>query len=218
MLNQLPRPLLIFLVLAAGIAGIFLFQAPHSVCSSQLEILKQSQSGKLFPRVTKNAQRSPLYARLVENCKTGNSPGACYELFSLLRKLNQDLLGSPSECLIPFGEVPEIQKALKEGVQLMIQLAWGEKPPEAGLAKFNWMETSDLVLYCRLKDMNLKIYGEQTWQALRVATYKKLPGEAQIFQDGMCTNCERIKNASQVLSEEEIWVRSLFSLRCEQFL
>jgi len=218
MLNQIPRPLLVFLVFAIGIGAFFFIREPHTVCNSQLLILKESQQGRLFPRVTKNAQRSALYPRLVENCKTGNSPGSCYEFFTLLRKLNQALLGSPQECLVPFGEVPEIQKALKEGVQLMIQLAWGEKPPAAGLAKFNWMETSDLVLYCRLKQLNLQIYGEENWQNLRLATYKKLPGEAQIFQDGICTNCERIKNASQVLSDEEIWVRSLFSLRCEQFL
>lgn len=218
MLSQIPRPLLVFLVLAIGIALFFFIQEPHSVCNSQLAILKESQGGQIFPKVGKTSQRPPIYSRLVENCKTGNSPGSCYEYFSLLKKLYQDLMGSPQECLQPFGALPEVQRALKEGVQLIVQLAWGEKPPERGLAKFNWMETSDLALYCRLRDLNLKVYGEEAWQSLRLGTYKKLPGEAQIFQDGQCANCERIKKAPEILSDEEIWARSLFSLRCEQFL
>lgn len=218
LMDQIPRPLIVIFVLAAGIATFFFIKEPASLCNSQIEIFKQSQAGAIFPRVMKSAQRPALYPRLVDNCKTGNSPGACYELFSLLRKLNQDLRGSPQECLVPFGEIPQVKKALTEGVQLMIQLAWGEKPPEEGLSKFHWMETSDLALYCQLRDLNFKIYGDEAWTLLRKSTYAKLPGEAQIFQDGQCVNCETIKSAPQALSEEEIWVRSLFSLRCEQFL
>lgn len=218
MLNHLPRPILVFLILAAGIGLFFVIQEPHSVCNSQLVIFRESQQGQIFPRTTATSQRPALYPRLVENCKIGNSSGACYELFSLLKKLNQDLRGGPQECLKPFGQLTEVKRALKESTQLMIQLAWGERPPDAGLEKYNWFETPDLVLFCRLKDLNLKIYGEEEWVQLRQGTYNKLPGETQVFQDGICSNCEIIKKAPQVLSEEEIWVRSLFSLRCEQFL
>ncbi len=217
MLDQIPRPLLVFGVLAAGIAMFFVIQEPHSVCMSQLPVFQESQQGQIFPRQGKTSQRPALYPRLVENCKVGNSPGACYELFNLLRKLVRDLHGSPNECLLPFGEVPEVKKALVEGTRLMVQLAWGDRPPEKVIEKFGWLEASDLSLFCQLKDTMIKIYGDADWDAFRLATHPTLPGEAQIIQDGIFANCEIIKKADAVLSSEEIWLRSLFSLRCEQF-
>lgn len=216
-MNQIPRPLFVFGVLALGIAAFFFIQEPHSVCTSQLPVFKESQAGLIFPRPGKTSERPAIYPRLVENCKIGNSPGACYELFNLLRKLTRDLHASPNECLLPFGEVPQVKKALREGTLLMIQLAWGDRPPEKGLAKFGWLEASDLSLFCQLKDTMLKIYGEEAWESFRLASHAQLPGEAQIIQDGVCANCATIKKASEVLSAEEIWLRSLYSLRCEQF-
>lgn len=216
-MNQIPRPLLVFGVLALGIAMFFFIQEPHSVCMSQLPVFQESQAGQIFPRPGKNSERPAIYPRLVENCKIGNSPGACYELFNLLRKLVRDLNGAPEECLLPFGEVVEVKKALTEGTLLIVQLAWGDKPPEQGIAKFGWLEASDLSLFCQLKDTMIKVYGEPEWEGFRQATHGKLPGEAQIIQEGICANCEIIKKANQVFSGEEIWLRSLFSLRCEQF-
>lgn len=217
MLNQIPRPLLVFLVLSIGIALFFVIQKPQSVCTSQLVIFQESQQGQIFPRQGKTSLRPAIYPRLIENCKVGNAPGACYELFNLLRKLVRDLNGSPNECLIPFGEVDEVKRALYQGTRLIVQAAWGERPPDQGISKFGWMETSDLALFCQLKDVMIKIYGEPEWEIFRLATHHELPGEAQIIKDGTCLNCDQIKKAADVLSAEDIWVRSLFSLRCEQF-
>lgn len=217
MLNQIPRPLLVFLVLSIGIALFFVIQKPQSLCTSQLVIFQEGQQGQIFPRQGKASVRPAIYPRLVENCKIGNSPGACYELFNLLQKLVRDLNGSPNECLVPFGEVGEVKRALIGSTRLIIQAAWGSRPPEQGAARFGWMESSDLALFCQLKDMINKIYGEPEWEAFRLATYNQLPGEAQVIKDGACLNCDQIKKAPEVLSAEEIWARSLFSLRCERF-
>lgn len=217
MLDQIPRPLLVFLVLSVGIALFFVIQKPQSLCDSQFEIFKESQQGQIFSRQGKTSLRPAIYPRLVENCKIGNGPGACYEFFNLLRKLIRDLNGSQSECLVPFGKVDEVKRALFEGTRLIVQAAWGDQPPEKGVAKFGWMETSDLALFCQLKEMIIKIYGELEWDTFRLATHNKLPGEAQIIKDGICLNCDQIKKAPEILSVEEIWARSLFSLRCEQF-
>jgi len=218
MLERIPRPLLVFGALLIGVALIFLIQEPHTVCTSQLEVLKEAQAGQIFPRKTEKSERPAIFPRLIENCKIGNSPGACYELFTLLRKLARDLNGSPQECLVPFGEVDEVKRALVQGTRLMIQLAWGDRPPEAGAAsRFGWLEAPDLALFCQLKTTFLRLYGTEGWEEFRLATPTKLPGEEQVLEGGKCLNCDHLKMASDVFSPEEVWVRSLFSLRCDQY-
>lgn len=213
MLDRIPRPVLVFLVLAVGIFLFFQIQQPHSVCDSQFDIFRESEAGRIFPRKIKTAERAAVYPRLVNDCKIGNSPGACYELFSLLRKLIVDLKAAPQECLVPFGEKPEIRKALIEGVELIVQLAWGDRPPENSSNKFSWLEISDLSLFCQLKGLNLQIFGEGQWEKFRLRASANLPGEVAL----PIAPPPPVRKASEVLSPEEIWVRSLFSLRCENY-
>ncbi len=217
MLDRIPRPLLVFAVLLIGVGMLFVIQKPHSVCDNQLVLFKEAQAGTLYPRVVKaNSQRPAIFPRLLDNCKIGNSPGACFELFTSLRKFLRDLNGSPQECLVPFGEVPEVRSALTKGSELLVMLAWGAQPPDP-LSKLGWLETLDLSLYCQLKSAYLKVYGSEAWDQFRQATQAKLPGEAEQMKDGQCVNCENLKRAPAVLTAEEIWTRSLFSLRCDQF-
>lgn len=217
MLNNLPRPVIVFGTLFIGVILFFVIQKPHSVCDSQLEVFRESQKGQIFTYKVKNSNRPALYPRVVEACRMGNSSGACYEMFSILKKLMRDLNASPQECLVPFGEVAEVKKALNEGTQIVVQLAWGEKPPENAFSKFGWFQTADIGLFCSLKSTYLRVYGESGWNKFRLATHKKLPGEASVYENGACLNCEYKKMANEKLSDEEIWVKSLFSVRCDQF-
>ncbi len=222
MLDQIPRPILVFLVLTAGIFLFFIIKTPHTVCDSQFEVFQESQAGNIYPRKIKTAERAAIYPRLVNECKIGNSSGACFELFKLLRKLILDLKAAPAQCLVEFGAKPEVKKALFESTRLLVQLAWGDRPPENSTNKFSWLEISDLSLFCQLKALNLQTYGEAEWEQFRLATGPTLPGEvqpfeSQIIENGVCTNCDKVRKAPDVLTSEEIWVRSLFSLRCESY-
>lgn len=217
MLDQIPRPLLVFGALLLGVGLFFIIQEPHSVCMSQQEVFTQAQAGQIFPKVTEKSQRSAIFPRVVENCKIGNSPGACYELFTLVRKLMRDLNASPQECLVPFGEIPEVKGAIQQSALLMVQLAWGEAPPEQGMSRLGWFEPPDLALFCQMKATYLRLYGEESWDEFRTVAAQRLPGEAQVIEKGTCLNCDYLKKASDVFSAEEIWVRSLFSLRCDQY-
>ncbi len=218
MLNQIPRPLLVFAALLTGIFLIFLIQEPHSVCNSQLETFKLAQAGLTYPRENEGKTRPAAFDRLLETCKMGNSPGACYELFVLLKKVNRDLEASPQECLPELGSAPEIQRALVKGLQLMVQIAWGDRPPEAGgSAKTAWLEATDLALYCQLKANYMKAYGQEEWENFRLSVQQTLPGEAPILENGQCLNCQTMKKASEALSPEEIWSKSLFSVRCDLY-
>lgn len=218
-IDKIPKPLLVAIVLIFGVGAFFLIQAPHSVCTNQMDQFRESQLGFLFPKKVKNSVRPAIFSLQMENCKVGNSPGACFELFGGLRKMVRDLNTSSNECLASYADVAEVRESLGKGVELIARLAWGNKPPELGMEKFGWMEPLDLALFCQLKISYLKIFGEEGLESLRLATYAKLPGEPEIYaDDGACINCELRKSALQAFSAEEIWARSLFSFRCERVM
>jgi hypothetical protein len=216
-LKKSSRSLLIFSVLVGGVLFFFLAQKPHSVCDSQIEVFMESERGSLYSQEIKGQRRGPMFGRQMEACKAGNSPGACYELFALLRRVLRDLDAAPQQCLSEMGSVEHLKPALFEGLELMVLLAWGRQPPEAGMQKFGWLETSDLALFCSLKRKINQIFGETAYEKLRIELQNKLPGESVVMREGLCVNCENRRTANETLSSDEIWVRSLFSVRCDLY-
>jgi hypothetical protein len=219
MIAGLPKGLVVAVVLIVGIIFFLVANPPHRPCTSKLEVFRELQAGKLFPGKGKVLARSPKILQQIENCKFGNSPGACFELFLTLRGLIRDLQSLPQECSEDIREVGEIRGSLREGMSLLVQIAWGETPPEKGMGPVQqgWLEAADLALFCSLKDMYVRFFGKEEMDQLKMAIMTKLPGEPAVIADGKCANCEVRKNALQVLSPEDAWSRTLFSLRCELF-
>jgi hypothetical protein len=217
MLDMVPRPIFVAGVLALGVAAFFYIQKPVTVCDLQVDVFKEAQAGQVFPKKIKNIIRPPVYSKHVQVCKEGNSPGACFELFSFMKKFVRDLASAPTECLPNFGEIGEVKRVLSESSQMLVQLAWGDQPPQRGGARFGWLEAPDLALFCHLRDYYLRIYGQEKWDSLRVGTYEKLVGEKPVFENGKCLNCAYRKRASEVFSAEDLWALSIFSVRCEQY-
>lgn len=216
-MNTLSRPVIVFLVLVGGVLLILLAQKPHSVCDSQIEVFKESQKGALYGVEFKGKKVSPRYGAYLETCRMGNSSGACYELFSLLKKLVRDLDAGPAQCLPEMSDVAPLKKVFYEQIELMAILAWGSQPPDRGPQRLNWYDSADVALFCSMKRLFIQIFGEDAYEDWREKVYVKFAGEAPIVREGVCINCSERKNALQVLSSEEIWVRSLFSVRCDQY-
>lgn len=219
MFGGFPKGLIVAVVLLAGICLVVLFNPPHRACTSKIEMLRELQKGKVFPSKGKVLVRSPRVVRAIEACKLGNSPGACFEFFSILRKFNGDLQSFPMECAEELRDVSEIRAVLREGISIMIQIAWGEAPPERGIAPLRqgWLESTDLALFCSLKDLYSRFFGKEELDEFRKSLYSKLPGEAAVFENSECVNCEFRKNAAQVFTPEELWSHTLFSMRCDLY-
>lgn len=215
--QNLPKSILITVVLVVGVLSFFVLRKPHSVCDSQLDLFIESQKGRLYPTEVKGGKKPPLLPKMIESCKLGNGPGGCYELFANLKVILRDLQNVPTECGPTVGEHSEIISALLETAQLMVRMGWGESPPLGGAARFNWFVASDLALFCGIRDQYARLQGQEAWEQFRVATYAKLPGEPAVIVDGVCQNCDQRKTAEQMLPAEEIWAKSIFSLRCEQY-
>lgn len=224
-MGKVPRVILVPLVIIIGIIALVMSQEPHSPCDSQKELFLESQAGYIF-RATKGRDRAPQYRRFLAICREGASPGACYELFALVRKTLRDLRASPLNCAEQFRELPELQRALADTLEILVVMGWGNQPPEPGASKYSWLETSDLALFCQLRQSYIHFFGQEEFDSLRTRIQAVLPGEPLVIgKDGKCQNCiDQDKNpdtrrqmATEVLSSDDIWYRSVFSVRCDQY-
>lgn len=218
-INSLPKPVLAVSAIFLGIVLFMLYSPPHSVCDTQAATLRETQAGNLFATQEGKAKNTipPALVRAKEACQLGNSAGSCYEYFMVLKKVADDVAKGSSECTAQLFEINEVKSALNDGVEMMVRLAWGVKPPEPGLERFGWLQEAEVAIFCRLKGVYIRAKGEDAWVALRQQVAAKLPGEDLVPSSDPAQFMMESKKATETLSEQEIWSRSLFSVRCDSF-
>lgn len=197
-LSTFSKNTLAVLAIAGGMALIILSDPPHTVCDSQIERVKESERAFLYKDPKSKFQVTTRYQALRDRCKAANNAGGCYELFQALKAMLTDLENVSSECGPRVGGISEIKTALNESVDLLVRLAWGEKPPSAYHAKFRWLDTADVALFCKLKARMTTMYGASKWDALREKMMTELPG----VQD---------------LTRTQVWELVLFSENCARY-
>ncbi len=197
-LRIIPKNMLAFVFIVAGILFIVLGQPPHTVCDSQLEVIQKAQLKFLYKDPKAKKITTTKYQMLYEHCKRTNAPGGCYELFQEMKVLLYDLSTLSSECAGALGSVTEHKKVLWEVTEMMVRMAWGEAPPTAYHAKFGWLDTADISLYCKLKMRITAFYGEPAWNAFREKMMKELPGAKDVPRN-------------------TVWDMSIFSENCSRY-
>jgi hypothetical protein len=215
-INSLPKHILALIVIIVGIIVFFLISPPHTVCDTQEEVFKERQVGNIFPTPIKKNKIPAILGRAKEACQLGNSAGACYEYLMALKNLADGLNNSASECVSRLYEISEVKSAMNDGIEVIARLAWGGAPPERPEQRFGWLQESEIAVFCRLKKAYVRANGEENWFGLKNRIFPKLPGEVppesaepEIQTEG--------KKALEVLSEEEVWSRSLFAVSCDNY-
>lgn len=220
-MDKLPKNVLVPILIILSVVIIVVSQRPHSTCDSQVEVFVEAQRGYLFAKSEKGKRKRGQYQHFLTTCREGATAGSCHELFVLMKKTVRDLEAAPLECSTEFAEVEELKRAVSDSIEILAIVAWGAEPPPAGSSHYSWLEPPDLALFCQLKRNFLKIYGEEAFEELRSRVNSVLPGEPLVLgPDGKCKNCEgesRRRRATEVLSSNEIWSKSIFSLRCDQY-
>lgn len=216
-INSLPKPVLAFLAILIGIGVFMLVSPPHTVCDSQQTTFQELQKGNIFPTEIKKNKIPPTIVRAKEACQLGNSAGSCYEYFMVLKNVADGIGKASSECTTQLFNVTEVRSAMNDGIELMARLAWGIKPPEPGIERFGWMQEADIAIFCRLKNIYIRANGEEAWVNLRKKIYEKLPGEEVPPPTDPTQVAVEPRKATLMLNEQEIFNRSLFSVRCEAF-
>ena len=210
-ISQMPKMLLALIAMTGTVIFLFVFNPPHTICDTQVDSMKENLAGPVFPTVVKKNTIQPFIKRAQETCKTGHSAGACYEYFSILKMIAKQVDNGSPECRTQLIGVNEVQAALKDGVEIMALAAWGAQPPASPAMRFGWMQESELAVFCYIKDTYEKALGEEAWTALRLKVNKKYPGENATLSN---LDSEGPK-ASEKMSDNEIWPKSIFSVRCE---
>lgn len=197
-LAQFSKNTIAFVAIVGGILFIVLSEPPHSVCDAQISVIQEAQNSFLYKDPQSKVVQTTKYERLRDRCKVTNNPGGCYEFFQEMKKLLQDFSTVSSECAGKVGGVSEINKALWETSELLVRLAWGEKPPASYHAKFGWLDAADINLFCKLKTRISYVYGEPAWNQFRERMMTELPGAKEI-------------------SRNQVWELNLFSENCARY-
>ncbi len=186
------------MAIGGGILFIVISDPPRTVCFSQTDYLQEQQQGFLFSDPKAPESRKPSFTRMFEYCEKNNGPGGCYEFFSKMRLLSQDLQSVPDECTGRAGGFQEIENALWKTMNLMVRAAWGSVPPKSYPEKFGWLDAADIALYCSLKTQLIRLYGNSTWENYREKLFHELPG-------------------AKDLPRKDTWEKILLSEECRKY-
>jgi hypothetical protein len=194
-IQQLPKGVLVFLVLLGGLILIMIAQPPHSVCEPQLEIFKGNQVGFLYPDPKKTYVKTSGFRKALDFCKQGNNAGSCHEFVDGLRKMIEVALSAPKDCLPEISELGEVSGATWQGLELLVRAAWGSAAPRSALERQGWLDSSDMAVFCDLKKFAISNYGQSQWTAFVDSKLQQLPG-------------------SSLMSRPDAWQRTIMSDQC----
>jgi len=193
----LPQNIFAFLTLVLALGLIFILRKPHSVCDSQAEIFKTNQTPFLYLD-PKGTSKTRDFVKFIDFCKLSNSPGGCLEFFDGMKRLYSDLIDVPSGCTPVLIDSPEVKEALFAGLELIVRLAWGEKPPSSNLERNGWLDLSQVAVFCNFKKMMIEQLGSDVWSSFVEKQMSNLPG-------------------ASLLPRNDVWGRSLLSDPCVSY-
>jgi hypothetical protein len=194
-LRNAPRALVAVGAIVIGFILIVMFNPPRTVCDEQLDVFRQSQKAFLYS--ASNKVKKSVADELFSLCKSSNEPGGCFDLFLNLRTMAESLERMPKQCGSRVSTDDHIKKWIFKSLTLMVQIAWGEENPGVYVSrKHGWLDASDFRLYCQLKNLAVRFYGQDGFETFRESVMSSLPG-------------------AEKMSREQKWSRSIFSSPCE---
>lgn len=199
LISSIPKTLFALIVIVIGFGVIMASDPPRTVCDTQLEFFKEAQKAFLYTaKGGEGTGSKPMVGELYELCKSDNSPGGCVEYFAKLRKFVVDLRNIPNQCSAAIGEDDAVKIWMWKSLKLMTQIAWGDRAPASVTSKHGWFDSSDVALFCDLKNSAVRMFGNDVFSEWREAQMTNLPNPAQ-------------------LSREQIWQKSIFSTSCDSY-
>jgi hypothetical protein len=231
LISKIPQPILVLGVLIASLV-FFVYNNPlKDECEVQAALFEKKTLGLIAPvrRANSGGRKIVQFPKLNysrDKCKEGNTIGSCSEYLEGLRTLTKELKFVSDKCQIKISETDEtFVNHITSGLQIMALVAWGEKPPASISEKLGWLSVAHLQTFCHLKRTFLLIAGEENYIALRTKVYREYPDnwpEAVDVADRLPENRPRAMktdtNPSGTLKFEEVYSRSLFSVKCDAYM
>ncbi len=226
-IQKIPRPILVVGILVLAL-GLIISQNPlQDGCDVQMTNFGRVVRGILAGYKT---QKKLTQFAQIENfknlCREGNSQGSCENYYLALKKITDGLKMVDDKCVPKLIENYEnLNKILSNAIQIMALNAWGEKPPASVSERLGWLSESQIFTFCRLKTQLVRIYTDEEYKKMRARTYVEFPDVwpesialSQRAEIPRPTVLKSAANPKGTLAEDEIFKRSLFSLRCDLYL
>lgn len=231
--QKIPRPLLVGVILIVAIV-FFVYNDPlRDECEIQTSIFKKKTEGILS--ATKKNKKTQ-FAQLnywSQRCKEGNSIGACEDYLEGLRFVVSELREVHDNCQVKYGiEEPQFVKQVQQAIQIMALVAWGEKPPSGLGDRAGWLIESQLKTFCYMKKTLILLAGDEYFKSLREKVYREYPDKLPELKEGELEKVDiknftsenrpraykTAANPSGSLTKEQIYERSIFSVRCDLYM
>lgn len=243
--KNIPKPILVIGILVLSIV-FFVYNDPlRDECEVQTSIFEKKTQGVLSS-VKKNGKVQ--FAQInywKDRCKAGNSIGSCNDYFEGLRFVTKELREVNEGCQIKYiAENESLSKQIVDALRIISLVAWGEKPPMGISERIGWLNESHIRTFCYLKKTFVLANGEDNFLLLREKVYREFPGEwsekfdidklvASNSAKGELDNKVDVEklvaenrprayktdaNPSGKLTSNEIFERSIFSIRCDMYM
>jgi hypothetical protein len=197
-MKNIPQNILAFLAICGALFLIMNLQKPHSVCDSQVEVFKANQIPFLYLDPKKSYIKTKDFDRVVTFCKKSNSSGGCLEFFNGMKRLYTDLEKVPTGCSATLMEISEVKEAMFLGLELIVHLAWGERPPPSSLERSGWLDSTQVGVFCEYKKLINLHLGRETWNGFVEKQMTNLPG-------------------ASLLPRNDVWSRTVLSDPCVSY-
>ena len=201
--EKIPRPLIVFLALALGVVGFFYFKPPPSLCDPLVTQFRRAFQGELFPRRVQDQVIPATFRKSLDDCRFGNSSGACYRYFDLLRRVSAFIHRAPGDCAAEMAEsIAALQGLLEKALNLMAHFAWGAGPGVNPVDKVGWFKEYEVSVFCEIKRSYQILYGEEAWFKFIGSVIETLPS---------------VENGKTITfaSKEQKFDRTIFSVNCQ---
>ena len=223
---RVPKPILVIGVLVIALILIVLSNPLKDECDVKTDIFLKEMRGIITSvKVKKNKTQFAKLNFWKDRCREGNTAGACEEYFNGLSKLTTALSVFPDQCQLKFIEENEaFPKYILDGIQVMALVAWGERPPSGPSERLGWLTEAHLKTFCRLKKTFANLTSEEELQSLRDNIYFQYPDSWPEAVDPEAKKPEdrpralkTVSNPTGTLDKNNVYERSLFSMRCDLY-
>jgi len=228
LIQKIPRTTLVIGVLVLAL-GLIVYQNPlEDGCGVEVKNFTREVRGWLIGFKTKsNKTQLPQLDSMKKLCREGNSAGACENYYLGLKKVTVGLKHMNEQCFAKLvEEYPQLPMTVAQGLVTMALNAWGEKPPASVQERLGWLTEADIYTFCRLRNAYPKLTSQEDYQNLRMAAYAEYPAawpdKIPLEKRSEVPRPRALKDpmdpqSKGVLTSDEIYKRSLFSLRCDLY-
>lgn len=144
-------------------------------------------------------------------------------------------------------EGKSLLKEVSNAVHIMSLVAWGEKPPGGLSERLGWLNETNVRTFCYLKETLKQFVGDEGLLQLREKVYREYPGDwpekfnvndlvisnsgpgnkgenssdidvSKLVAENRPRAYKTSVNPAGTLTKEQVYERSLFSIRCDLYM